>query len=123
MSLKITLLAIKKIRAACFGILALLVTFIIYGTVITSFAEKHLYFDQVVYSNQTPYQKLIVTRSTTNRDKKLYIDGHIQFSSRDEYRYHENLVHPTLSVEGPRKNVLILGGGDGLAAREVLKIR
>ena len=111
----------KKIRALCFSILALLITFVVYGTTITSFAEKHLYFDQVVYSNQTPYQKLVVTRSTTNRDKKLYIDGHIQFSSRDEYRYHENLVHPALSIDGPRKNVLILGGGDGLAAREVLK--
>lgn len=111
----------KKIRAFCFAILALLIGFMVYGTAITSFAEKHLYFDQVVYSNQTPYQKLVVTRSITNRDKKLYIDGHIQFSSRDEYRYHENLVHPTLSIAGPRKNVLILGGGDGLAAREVLK--
>ncbi|MCG7532854.1 polyamine aminopropyltransferase [Psychrobium sp. MM17-31] len=111
----------KVMRNSCFAILALLIGFIVYGTKITSFAEKHLYFDQVVYSQQTPYQKLVVTRSTTNRDRKLYIDGHIQFSSRDEYRYHENLVHPTLSVAGSRKNVLILGGGDGLAAREILK--
>lgn len=111
----------KGTLSLCFGILALLVTFIFYGTYITRFAEKNLYFDQVVYSTQTPYQKLVVTRSTTTREQRLYIDGHIQFSSRDEYRYHENLVHPVLSVKGPRKNVLILGGGDGLAAREVLK--
>ena len=51
----------------------------------------------------------------------LYIDGHIQFSSRDEYRYHEYLVHPVLSVPGKIENVLILGGGDGLAVREILK--
>lgn len=111
----------KRTLSLCFGILAMLVTFIFYGTYITRFAEKHLYFDQVIYSTQTPYQKLVVTRSTTTREQRLYIDGHIQFSSRDEYRYHENLVHPVLSIEGPRKNVLILGGGDGLAAREVLK--
>ena len=62
-----------------------------------------------------------MTRSITNREHRLYIDGNIQFSSRDEYRYHEYLVHPVLAIEGPRENVLILGGGDGLAAREVLK--
>lgn len=111
----------KKMLALCFAILILLITFIFYGTYITRYAEKHLYFDQVVYSTQTPYQKIDVTRSPTTREQRLYIDGHIQFSSRDEYRYHENLVHPVLSVPGSRKNVLILGGGDGLAAREVLK--
>ena len=58
---------------------------------------------------------------TNKTDVRLYIDGHIQFSARDEYRYHEYLVHPTMAVDGPRKNVLILGGGDGLAVREVLK--
>lgn len=107
--------------AACIGILVLLTGCIFYGTVLTRFAEKHLYFDQVIYSTQTPYQKLVVTRSTTTREQRLYIDGHIQFSSRDEYRYHEYLVHPVMSIPGSRKNVLILGGGDGLAAREILK--
>ena len=111
----------RKILALCLAILALLCTFMVYGTLITRFAEKHLYFDQIIYSNQTKYQKLVVTRSTTTREQRLYIDGHIQFSSRDEYRYHEYLVHPVMAIDGPRKNVLILGGGDGLAAREVLK--
>lgn len=106
---------------ACIGILVLLLACIFYGSYITRFAEKNLYFDQVIYSTQTPYQKLVVTRSVTNREQRLYIDGHIQFSSRDEYRYHEYLVHPIMSIPGSRKNVLILGGGDGLAAREVLK--
>jgi spermidine synthase len=113
----------KRTLSICVGILVLLVTFIVYGTFITRYAEKHLYFDQVIYSTQTKYQKLVVTRSVTTREQRLYIDGNIQFSSRDEYRYHESLVHPVLSIPGERKNVLILGGGDGLAAREVLKYK
>jgi len=111
----------KALLVFCFAILFLLTGFIFYGSHITRFAEKHLYFDQVIYSTQTKYQKLVVTRSVTNREQRLYIDGNIQFSSRDEYRYHEYLVHPVLSAPGSRKNVLILGGGDGLAAREALK--
>ena len=102
-------------------ILGLLIGFTIYGTVLTSYAEKHLYFDQVIYKKQTAYQKIVVTQSTTTNDQRLYIDGHIQFSSRDEYRYHESLVHPLLSIPGKKENVLILGGGDGLAVREILK--
>jgi len=111
----------QNLLFACIAILVMLFIFIIYGTHITRFAEEQLYFDQVVYSEQTKYQKLVVTRSASNRDQRLYIDGHIQFSSRDEYRYHEYLVHPVLSVPGEVKNVLVLGGGDGLAVREVLK--
>ena len=56
-------------------------------------------------------------------DYWLYINGNQQFSSYDEERYHEPLVHPALSLAGHRQEVLILGGGDGLAAREVLKYR
>ena len=111
----------KYMLGLCLAIFALLVSFIFFGNYITRYAEKNLYFDHVVFSKQTAYQKLVVTRSATTREQRLYIDGHIQFSSRDEYRYHEYLVHPVLAVPGSRKNVLILGGGDGLAAREVLK--
>lgn len=111
----------KMMLWACILITALLFTFIVYGAHITRFAEQQLYFDEVVYSEQTPYQKLVVTRSTTTREQRLYIDGHIQFSSRDEYRYHEYLVHPALSTPGTVENVLVLGGGDGLAVREILK--
>jgi len=103
------------------SILGLLIGFTIYGTILTSYAEKHLYFDQVIYQKQTAYQKIVVTKSETTREQRLYIDGHIQFSSRDEYRYHESLVHPLLSLAGKKENILILGGGDGLAIREVLK--
>ncbi len=111
----------KLMLGACIAILILLITCVFFGTWLSSFAEKHLYFDQVIYSKQTPYQKLVVTRSVTTQEQRLYIDGYIQFSSRDEYRYHEFLVHPTMAIPGPRENVLILGGGDGLVAREVVK--
>lgn len=111
----------KAMLTLSFSVLFFLIVFVFYGSVLTRFAEKHLYFDQVVYSTQTQYQKIVVTRSATNQEQRLYIDGHIQFSTRDEYRYHESLVHPLMSIEGSRKNVLVLGGGDGLAIRELLK--
>lgn len=88
---------------------------------ITSYAEGKLYGDQIVYEKQTRYQKIIVTRNPQTGSHRLYIDGHIQFSEKDEYRYHEALVHPVLSGSTLKKKVLILGGGDGMAAREVLK--
>ena len=103
------------------GVLIMLTAFTFFGTRISSFAEKHLYFDQIIYKKQTPYQRIVVTQSVSRKEHRLYIDGHIQFSSRDEYRYHESLVHPLMSIDGKRSNVLILGGGDGLAIREVLK--
>lgn len=111
----------KRWIAVCTLILAALIGFTIYGSFLSSYAEKHLYFDQIIRTEQTPYQRIVVTKSSMTGDHRLYIDGHIQFSERDEYRYHEALVHPTMALPGPRKNVLILGGGDGLAAREVLK--
>ena len=107
--------------AGCVAILIAMIAFVIGGTFLSRYAEKQLYFDQIIQIEQTPYQRVVVTQNRTNNDHRLYIDGHIQFSSRDEHRYHEALVHPVMAPAGPRENVLILGGGDGLAAREVLK--
>jgi spermidine synthase len=85
----------------------------------SSWTENILYQDNIILARQTPYQRLVVTR--WHDDVRLYIDGHLQFSSVDEYRYHEPLVHPAMSGCPGAKRVLILGGGDGMAAREVLK--
>ena len=85
-------------------------------------ARQALYRDPVVYSQQTPYQDIVMTEAfswTGSSDLRLFLNGDLQFSSVDEYRYHESLVHPLMA--GPHANVLILGGGDGLALREVLK--
>ncbi len=111
----------RLLTAISVAVLIMLTVFTVYGTRISSYAEKHLYFDQIIYKKQTPYQRIVVTQSNVNKEHRLYIDGHIQFSSRDEYRYHESLVHPLLSVPGKKESVLVLGGGDGLAVREVLK--
>ncbi len=88
---------------------------------LTSIAQDHLYFDKVIWHKQTPYQSLVVTRDYKRQDLRLFIDGHIQFSEMDEHRYHEALVHPVMSVAGPARRILVLGGGDGMAVRELLK--
>ena len=86
---------------------------------LVGFLEDLLYQDDIVLVEQTPYQRIVVTR--WRDDVRLFLDGHLQFSSVDEARYHEALVHPAMSAAGDPRRVLILGGGDGLAAREVLK--
>ncbi len=84
-------------------------------------SESRLYTDQIIHARQTPYQRIVLTR--WKDDLRLYLDGSLQFSSIDEYRYHETLVHPLLSALPHRARVLVLGGGDGLAVREILKYR
>lgn len=86
---------------------------------LTTRIESSLYQDSIVYAKDTRYQRAIITR--WRDDIRLYLNGHLQFSSVDEYRYHEALVHPALSLHHNPKQVLILGGGDGLAAREILR--
>ena len=81
--------------------------------------EHGLFGDEIVYSTTTPYQRLVITR--WKDDLRLYINGNLQFSSRDEYRYHEALVHPALQSLPWARRVLVLGGGDGLALREILR--
>ncbi len=81
--------------------------------------NDRLYKDRIIFAKTTPYQTLVLTQR--HDDLRLYIDRIIQFSSVDEYRYHESLLHPAMSLAPYRKQVLILGGGEGLAAREALK--
>jgi spermidine synthase len=97
--------------------------FMIAGTLISTdfvrFFEQQLYTDVIIFRHQTPYQRIVITRD--NEDVRLFLDGNLQLSSRDEYRYHEVLVHPVMSAARSHETVLILGGGDGAVAREVLK--
>lgn len=89
------------------------------GQAITTFAEEGMYADPVILAKDTRYQRIILTN--WKDDLRLYLNGHLQFASRDEYRYHEALVHPGLAALPLAKHVLVLGGGDGLAVREILK--
>ncbi|MDE1151656.1 MAG: polyamine aminopropyltransferase [Micavibrio sp.] len=91
----------------------------IYSDKIMSIAEGSAYQGHVIFSQSTPYQRIVITR--TAQDLRLFLNSNLQFSSVDEYRYHEALVHPVMAaLENPR-NILIIGGGDGLALREILK--
>ena len=90
-----------------------------YSDRLTSLAEEHLYADQIVYAETSAYQRIVVTR--WREDLRLYLNGNLQFSARDEYRYHEPLVHPALAGRPWIRRVLVLGGGDGLALREILR--
>ncbi|MFP4498287.1 MAG: polyamine aminopropyltransferase [Vulcanimicrobiota bacterium] len=90
-----------------------------FSTSLVSFFESKLYDDEIILSRQTKYQRIVMTRYKD--DLRLFLDGNLQFSSWDEYRFHECEVIPAMELAQNREEVLILGGGDGLAAREVLK--
>jgi len=91
----------------------------IFSNQIDNKLEQKVYRDKIIFSKQTPYQKLVLTK--WNDDYRLFINGAIQFSSVDEYRYHESLVHLPMLLSASHEKILILGGGDGMVAREVLK--
>ena len=97
----------------------LLVGMLIFSKEISFYLENSMYEDRVVFSKKTPYQQLVITKN--KEDIRLYIDGNVQFSTIDEYRYHEPLIHIPMNLVKQKENILILGGGDGLAARELLK--
>lgn len=83
-------------------------------------AESTYFGAPIVYSTQSPYQRVVLTQS--RQATRLFLNGQLQFSSDDEHRYHETLVHPAVAALGrPPKHVLVLGGGDGLAVRELLR--
>ena len=86
---------------------------------ITTLAEDRFYQDSIVFSTTTPYQRMVVTKGRDGH--KLFLNGNLQFAERDEYRYHEALVHPVMAAHGAPKKIAVLGGGDGLAIREILK--
>jgi len=86
---------------------------------ITRWAEDRFYGEAIVYAESSAYQRVVVTSG--HGHVRLFLNGNLQFHSRDEHRYHEALVHPAMAAQGAPQQVLVLGGGDGMAAREVLK--
>lgn len=105
--------------AACAATLALLLAGLAAAGAITSLAEDRLYQDPVVVAESSSWQRIVVTHGRAGY--RLFLNGNLQFAERDEYRYHEALVHPVMAAHGAPRKVAILGGGDGMAVREVLR--
>lgn len=101
-------------------VVVILVVGLIKAETLSSWAEERVFNEPIVYSQTTPYQRIVVTRA--KRGFQLYLNGNLQLDSADEYRYHEALVHPAFAAtSAPVRRVLVLGGGDGLAVREILR--
>ncbi len=92
---------------------------LIFADDVVQYGEQSRYLDRVVFQQQTPYQKIVLTRYKA--DHWLYLNGHLQLSTFDEYLYHEPMVHSAMGLHRHPQRVLILGGGDGCALREVLQ--
>ena len=103
--------------AALAAAFALLTALIVGARGIETTSRQQLYADPIIAYQHSAYQEIVVTRR--GNDMRLYLDGGLQFSTRDEYRYTESLVYPVLG-DGAR-SVLVIGGGDGLADRELLR--
>jgi len=104
---------------ACAGVITLLGGAFVAADALSRWAEDRFYGEHIVFARQSSYQRVVVTSS--NAGVRLFLNGNLQFHSRDEYRYHEALVHPVMLAHGAPKRVLVLGGGDGMAVREALK--
>ncbi len=101
------------------GVIAILAITFAYATVIEQAIDSAAYRDPVVYSTTSPYQKIVLTQF--KQDTRLYLNNQLQFSSIDEARYHETLAHSAMSSVKNVRHIAVLGGGDGLLARELLK--
>ncbi|MDA9818302.1 polyamine aminopropyltransferase [Flavobacteriaceae bacterium] len=111
---------VKKLRILFFLATLFLILMIIFSSFILKIWDNNLYEDRIIHSSQSKYQKIVLTKDRD--DVRLFLNGNLQFSSLDEYRYHESLIHVPIAVSNHKvKNVLLLGAGDGLAIRELLK--
>lgn len=108
-----------QLMGAFWGLAVGLVLLGLFMRPIVMFGEQSQYRDRIVFEKQTPYQRIVITEWKGHH--WLYLNNNVQFSTYDEVRYHEPLIHPAMQLAGSRERVLILGGGDGLAVREVMK--
>lgn len=112
----------KALRGMGIALLAALGLGFAYSESLVGLAEAANYHDTIIYAKSSPYQRVVLTQAKD--DLRLFLNSNLQFSSRDEYRYHEALVHPGLAALAAQKQarrVLVLGGGDGMAVREILR--
>jgi spermidine synthase len=116
---------LRRVRVhavACALVVLALVAAAIGADRLTTWAEDRFYGERIVHAASSDYQRVVVTADAQG-GARLFLNGNLQFDSRDEYRYHESLVHPAMAAHGAPRRVLVLGGGDGMAVREVLKYR
>ena len=109
-------------------LIALLGAFFISSQKIENNLDSMMYtykgYTEIETSFQSPYQKIVMTKRQIYNDTfiALFLNGFFQFDSeRESYEYHEMMVHPAFMFAEKRDSVLILGGGDGLPAKEVLR--
>ena len=100
-------------------VVAVVIAAFLFGDTLVLHSEQRRYRDKIVFSTTSRYQKIVITEFRNHH--WLYLDGNLQFSTIDEHRYHEPLVHPAMLLADKATDVLLLGGGDGLAAREILR--
>jgi spermidine synthase len=110
-------MARARLRAAAIAVI--LLGLFAAGDRLLALAESQIYAGRVLLVRQSPYQRIVLSERGVHFD--LYLNGNLQFSSADEHRYHEALVHPAMAVAARRARVLVGGGGDGLAVREILR--
>jgi len=110
---------VKTIRSTTIITMLVMLVAFIYSETIVSYAESANYPDKIIYAKSSKYQRILVTKN--RNDIRLYLNGNLQFSSSDEYRYHEALVHVPAHFAEKIDKVLVMGGGDGMAVRELLK--
>jgi spermidine synthase len=119
--LKRELKKVYLLKAKAIGSFLILLVIFIFSDSILAYSEGKLYGENIIYTGTTPYQRIVLTHN--KNDYRLYLNNNLQFSSADEYRYHEALVHPVMAAAKKVDHVLVLGGGDGLAVREILKYK
>jgi spermidine synthase len=107
------------VATRCALVTAVLAAGFVSAEQLTRLSEEQIYSDRVVHAESSRAQRIVVTR--WRDDLRLFLNGNLQFSSLDEYRYHESLVHPALASVPHARRALVLGGGDGLAVREILR--
>src|SRR5262249_23133974 len=110
---------VAGLRARAVLVIVLLAAGAVKANTLTTLAEDGLFADEIIYTRTTSYQRIVITRGRAGF--QLFLNGALQFSSADEYRYHESLVHPAMMAAGSPRRVLVLGGGGGTALREDLE--
>ncbi|MFP4089789.1 MAG: polyamine aminopropyltransferase, partial [Cyclobacteriaceae bacterium] len=109
----------KSLIATATGVALVLLSGLLLAKPVILYGEQRRYKDKIIYEEQSRYQRIVLTQ--WKNEYWLYLNGNQQLSTLDEEMYHEPLVHPAMNLLPQVKDVLVLGGGDGCAVREILK--